>query len=372
MNREGIAGLDAWRAALMLGGVFLHAVPEGADRLLFQVVAYLSSHFRMGAFMMISGLLLGLTAGRRQAGPWLRSRAVALALPLLTGLVLTVPVMAALRMHYDVQPPGHATLWFNAYHLWFLIALIAYLPLAAWLAFGNGGAALSRHLLAGTASATRIRWRFVLATGGSAFVLLSAGLLLVGSSPPGQHMLIDYLPNLLCYAPLYVVGIVLGLDARLRRIVLDGWRMAFGLIAALIALDFAAAPLPTGLRVLVEIAALAFLPAVGGMLVLASALSIRRVPPWARRLSEASLTLYLLHFPCIKLLQALFDGTSADPYVIYLLVVVATYLLSLALHFGLIARSPLLLRMFNGKRVRPADRTATLPPFATASLAHDR
>lgn len=49
----------------MLFGILLHALPEGSHAPLFVVIGYVSTHVRMGAFMMIAGFLCGFVASRR-------------------------------------------------------------------------------------------------------------------------------------------------------------------------------------------------------------------------------------------------------------------------------------------------------------------
>lgn len=76
MRGERIAGLDNWRALLMLAGIFLHATTvQEIDRPVFVLIAKTSSNFRMGTFFAVAGLLSLLAIAKRGADPGWRAAA---------------------------------------------------------------------------------------------------------------------------------------------------------------------------------------------------------------------------------------------------------------------------------------------------------
>ncbi|WP_430636759.1 hypothetical protein [Sphingomonas hankookensis] len=98
------------------------------------------------------------------------------------------------------------------------------------------------------------------------------------------------------------------------------------------------------------------LPGTSALLILRSALSIRRVSRPLRRIADASLTIYLVHFPLVKLLQALAGDVLRHDYLTFAFVVSITAILSYAFHTRVVVRSPVLLWLFNGAP-RPAPGT---------------
>jgi glucans biosynthesis protein C len=352
-----IAGVDAWRAGLMVGGILFHAVPEGTGEPPLLAVHYVSTHFRMGAFMLISGFLAGMLAGRSDPAHWLASRFLRILVPLLTGAAITLPAMAALRIAASHAAVGAITLWANWYHLWFLVALLAYLPLTRLLAFGPAGEEIARRLLSTRAPGTGTQLRLILVLCGAGFCLFVLGLFVSALPVPGPTLL-NMMPQILGYAPLYAMGILLGRSEPLRRQALGGARVPLALIAAMVAVELAAVVSLgedwAGFRTIVQALSGVTLPALGSLLILRSALAVRRVPLWVPRLSKAALTVYLVHFPIIKLLQALLHGFRLPPYAEYLAVIGITALAAFGIHAFAVARSPVLLWLFNGRRMTPA------------------
>ncbi|MDJ0278166.1 acyltransferase family protein [Sphingomonas sp. 2R-10] len=358
---QRFVGVDAWRAGLMLFGILLHALPERSHDPFFAVIGYVSTHVRMGAFMVVAGFLCGFVGARRSRRDWLRARIRTLAMPLATGLVLTVPTLVALRLHYATTALPIASLWFNWYHLWFLLALILYLPIAWLLAFGDTHARVSAWLTGTGAGDTVRQVRVIAAMLVASLGLMTLGIRLAVIVPCDGPTVLGALPQILGYAPLYAIGILLGRDGGLAATVLGHWRTMALLVAATLMLDCGAAWLtgvPSGIGVpQLSLLARAVLPGTSALLILRSALSIRHVPPLLRRIADASLTIYLVHFPLVKLLQALSEDVLRNDYLTFAFVVPVAAILSYAFHTRVVMRSPVLLWLFNG---------APRPSFGTA------
>lgn len=361
MQPQRLVGVDAWRAGLMLFGILLHALPERSNAPLFMVIGYVSTHVRMGAFMVVAGYLCGFVASRKPRRVWLRTRFQMLAMPLLTGLVLTVPTLIILRVHYATAMPSIVSLWFNWYHLWFLLALILYLPIAWVLAFGDMHARVATWLTGHAATPTGRQACIILAMLVGSLAMMTFGIRLATIVPCDGPTVLSTLPQILGYAPLYAIGILLGRDEALAGVVLGHWRTMAVIVVTMVILDcggaWASGAAPgIGIPQL-SLLARAVLPGTSALLILRSALTIRRVPRALRRIADASLTIYLVHFPLVKLLQALAGDVLRDDYLTFAFVVSVAAILSYAFHTRVVVRSPVLLWLFNG---------APRPPFGTA------
>lgn len=374
-------GLDGWRAALMLGGLLVHASVLQEDRPLFDVVGFVSAHFRMGAFMVISGLLAGMATARRDAREWVGRRAARLAMPTLTGLAVTGSTLAFLARISG--PTGRALPNpIGLYHLWFLIALLLYLPLVlAFQALDRRFAFVDRldrlvgsvaHLqmvvlgLTGVASGVLM--------GGASFACFRLGSL--ASIPDHTRLLLAYLPSVLGYAPLFLMGLVMGCAPRLRSMLLSNVQAPAAALVALLLLEAFLSSSgewssgPGGTILLV--AGMAVSPVLAAALVLRSALTIQSVSPLVRRLSDASLTMYIVHFPLLVALNTAFAQLAWNVYVEYALAVAIGGTLSYAFHQNLVRRSSLLMLLFGGRstggsagrRGRVVDTGAPVPGTA--------
>lgn len=335
-----IPGLDAWRAGLMLAGLLVHADQFQERRALFGAVGFVSAHFRMGLFMVISGLLAGMaTAERAGMGRWAARRAVRMALPAATGLAVTGAAFALL---------GAAGGPFALYHLWFLVALLLYLPPAlAFVALDRrfdlvvrlersarsaaglqlrllGGAALLSALLMGTVTAASLRW---------------------GEGPERAVLIAGYLP-------MYLLGLLLGRAPRLLRLLVSDVRGPAAALAGVLLIELAASRVsgaPEGPAVVALTLGLAACPVLAAALALRSALRIERVGPLVRRLSDASMTMYLVHFPILAGLGAGFARLGWNPYAAYAASVPLGGALAYAFHQGAVRRSPTMAALFCGR-----------------------
>jgi len=333
--------LDALRGLLMLLGVVLHAalvystqgewvVSDTRRSPVFDAVYAVIHSFRLPTFFLLSGLLCGtgIAAG---PGPFLRSRAVRLAVPLVATAILVNPVQVVL-----VSGPGDfreefaGGRWVG--HLWFLIDLLAYTLLAAGLL------ALRPRALA---------WQPP-AFGGTVVLVVpfvSAGIRWACDRWLGPGPALD-VGELLYHLPFFAFGLwyLRNRDrARLRRMAV--WAVLVLPVAAIGPLDH----LP-GVGLYTDAAeswAASLL-----CLYLGQALLDR---PWrlTRGLAEASYTVYLFHQVAVVGLALVLLPEELPTVVKFLLVVTGGFVGPLAIHVYLVRPTPALRFLFNGHRSRP-------------------
>jgi glucan biosynthesis protein C len=353
LTRAGSArlpGFDAWRAGLMIAGLFFHAIPWGTPGPLFTVVEYLSGHFRMGAFIAISGFLTGTARQHGTSAFWLRDRLLRLTPPLLTGIAFTVATMAFL----DPAPARGVAGLFRWYHMWFLVALITYLPLAAALVFGHTGDLLCRKIHRLAARFGSVHWAIAVGLCLTSFVLLVLGSALVAVLPSPDRTILSYVPLILCYAPVYALATLLGRDANLRAACLADVRLPAALLAILFVSDMLGARLAPagwgGLTLLLANVTYAVFPGLGALIVLRSALALRAMPAWLAPICNGFMTIYIVHLPVIAAMRAIFGGMKVHPYIVWLIVAVGAGVVSWLFHAFVVCRSRTLLWLFNGVR----------------------
>lgn len=137
MTQTRLHYLDALRSFAMLFGIFVHVGTLSSGAGLSQWIFWISDHFRMGTFFIISGFFAVLIFERRGAIGFLKHRATALLIPFFAALILLNPVTNWLVHLYHngpvglidylagrAEPGARAANWFL--HLWFLVSLIIY------------------------------------------------------------------------------------------------------------------------------------------------------------------------------------------------------------------------------------------------------
>lgn len=370
-----IEGLSVWRSILMLAGVVLHGA-MGLEHLpVFAAIPLISHAFRMGSFMLISGLLCGNAVARRRSPlAWLSRRGIQLGVPLLVGLVLICPLIGWMlddqpdRRHW---PFAIAHDW---YHLWFLVALLAYAPLTyAFHLFdlrheviGAGERALAKGRLgpAGSAQATVL---LAAATACCALMTLTR-LALAGHAPPLYAAALSQVQLMLGYAPFYLLGFLLARSPTLYRILTSSIRTPvvilvavgcmyaswFGVVRAM--LD------PVRQAIIgdvIELVGMSLCPPAASVLILRSAVAIRAVPPVVKRFADASFTIYLLHFPVIIAVKIALIHVLWSPYIEFAITIVTASAITYAAHILMVERYPVMAFLFNGRYPEPAS-----PPIA--------
>jgi glucan biosynthesis protein C len=375
--RGRIDGLNAWRAALMLGGLLVHGSVLTDDLPLFRGIELTSAAFRMGAFFAISGMLAALVMARRQPIEWFAKQSVRVGVPALFGILVLSPI-TSLTMRGAAHPVDRAaTSLFDWHHLWFLFVLLLY-QAVAYLLFTR----IDRRRFVGLLKRLRGLGQIgmLVAIGVVSLILIGATLNAISQFAPERYWpVLLQLRMILRYLPLYFLGFVLGLSrasrvAMLGTVFVPVTMLAAALIAALLwylALEPIADPTTAALmgstmRYVIEAAC----PPAAVVLVLRSALKIREVRPIMDRLCMASFTIYLLHYPILVALNVALGPLGWNPYLQYVGVVTFTAVLCFALHFSVVERSTTLSLILNGRlpdrwrlTLQPARRREGLRPL---------
>lgn len=384
---------DSLRAFLMLLGIPYHAAMAYNARVLWDIqspdksefLTFMSGvlvTFRMPAFFIVAGYFAAMMLERKPPATWFRGRLTRLGVPFVTGLVLLAPVQIALidlntallgttpmataldRAAQDVTHPGFG--WIM--HLWFLPALLAYslllalawqrchLPSVAGI-LGRAQAACAAHPGAALALLTLsiATWEVMVHLAQQA-MLARDGIL--------PYLLVHGIDPYLRYLPFFFVGVALRSAPGLRMALLwhgRGKLPALALATAVLASLMRGRDTP-GLDI-------AYNAMDGAAAILMSLLAIGIAQRfWNRpdvrvdRIVDASFSIYLLHHPIIYALTMLFILVAWPPVLEFLLVCLATLLLSYGAH-RLIRRSALALFLFNGvpmvRRSGETDRPET-------------
>lgn len=361
----------------MIWGIAVHTSTLGISPVL-RDVARASGYFRMEAFMAISGLLTGLLIERFGAVPTLRRRLVALLVPLGTGLLLLNPLanylayvfhngaisLAAYFRGETVAAPQGPMVWHL--HLWFLIALGVYAVVTPLLARSVRGHLEVYRPLIRQASP---RSRFLLLCAGVPVACLAGRL--VFEVLLERHLAESWL--FLVRATFYYLPFFcLGLALYRSKLLLDAFaRVRWSHLAAGVAFVMASRLVFTSIpKPLAETANLlsgAYLGVVltATLFALARRLLAREVR-WIGLLSDASYTIYLLHFLVIYAVALAARPWLGETPVLVVVVLVGTLAITFAVHHAVIRRIPLLRFLFNGRT--KGRRTVPLPTGAGTTL----
>lgn len=133
--------LDALRAFAMIFGVLVHACSLG-DLGPYRIIPFLSDHFRMASFFLVSAMLSTAVLAKRSAGAFIRRRLITILLPFFAALILLNPIAVALVMYWHNPTFGFHVIdafalsfapppWVRGpviwhLHLWFLLSLALY------------------------------------------------------------------------------------------------------------------------------------------------------------------------------------------------------------------------------------------------------
>lgn len=364
--------LDGLRAALMLLGIPFHAalafsgggwlVSSPVNSPVLVAVADFLHAWRMPAFFVVAGFFAGLLVTRRGPGSWFRGRLRRLGLPLVAGMVLTVPIQWVLIgvFRYGTWPE---TWWFVGrlaaapsewwlLHLWFLLDLLVFCAVLAVVVASPMRSVLRR---CGDVVAAAARRRPALTVG--AVLTVASAMVLLGRAAWRVLELDEVLGgiltrNLVVYAPAFAVGVLLGARRDLlARLTSRAAAVAFAVTAVI-----AAIVVSTGSDSFVGTVAHSVAWTVVGLSAAAVAISAarrfldrpRRVVRW---LVDASLVIYLVHQPIVLALTVALLALGVHGVAGWTVTVVATLVLA-AVAYEVVNLTPGLRFVLTGRAAR--------------------
>ena len=372
---------DPLRALLMLLGIpyhasllYSHALPWDIKD--FETSPVLSAlgaalvTFRMPAFFLVAGYFSIMVIGKKGKMRWLRQRFLRLGLPFIVAVLLLGPlqlfmlqlsgiakgditVTQMMESLPDLLQPSEQ--WIM--HLWFLPALITYSVLLAGLLY-----LLERPPLAEAKDwFYRVNGRYPLLflTAFCIFPVLWEWMvygsgLLAAKSENGLFLIYERASDPYArYLPFFLIGALLRRDRalfhRFRQTGMLTGIVASGSIATAVTLRLQNPFVNSAMPVLASAIAAVTM---SRLLIDLACRYFDRPSPLARRMTDASFTIYLLHHPLIYAFGTLFILISLPPVFEFAIIVVATTATAYMLHQA-IRLSPLALFLFNGIRKPP-------------------
>ncbi len=372
-----IPGLDAWRSGLMLAGLLVHADYLQESRPLFDAIDFVSAHFRMGVFIVISGMLAGIASAKRPPGNWWRRRAPRIAIPLVTGLAVTGPVIAVIgHVHGLNGQPVPSPVAFH--HLWFLLALLIYLPLVPAVDAAQRRFAVIDRLERATMSVPMLQCLMLGVTVAASATLMAGATIASAHWGPMSIYASGHVNNVPTYGPMFLLGVLLGRAPGLRAALVSDVRMPIAVLGAVLFLELASSwtGFLSGSRaaaIAVLVIALATSPVLVAVLVLRSANRVEKVGPIVSRLSDAAMTIYIVHYPILAVINVALGKVAGNVHAEFVLAILVAGVASYGFHRLAVRRSGMLGMLFNGRlpRDRGGARSAAidLGPVSEMSAA---
>lgn len=367
--------LDGLRAALMLLGIPFHAalafsgggwlVSSPVDSPMLIAIAHFLHAWRMPAFFLVAGLLAGLLIRRRGAYPWFRGRLRRLGMPLVFGMILTVPVQWVLvGIHrYGTWPETWAFVrrlatapseWWLL-HLWFLLDLLIFCAALTVLTASPLRSPLRR--LADVVAGSARRHPVVTA----AVVLACASLCVVIGRAAWRLLQLDEVMNgvvsrnLVIYAPAFAVGVLLGVRRDLLALITSRAAAVAFTVAAIIAAVVATTIPDSWIGAVVDSAAGTVLGlAAAAVAISAARRYLRRQSRIIRWLVDASLVIYIVHQPIILALAVALFSRGLFGLWGWAVTIVATLVIA-ALAYEVVNLTPGLRFLLSGRSARQAS-----------------
>jgi peptidoglycan/LPS O-acetylase OafA/YrhL len=346
--------VDALRCFCMLYGLLLHATTIGTTPL-FVAISDVSAHFRMATFFLVSGFFTAMMCGRSDLGTFLTNRSRMLLVPFFATLLLVNPVTQWLfqwfhgggNMLANPEWVGRP-MWFM--HLWFLLSLTVYAfcaPALVWLA----GAAPAGRVVAGLERIGPGPGLLVvtLLVAGVAVVLRGFSDVVLGPRLPEWG---EFIAQRTFYYFAFFAAGVFGYRHRMlfetfHRVAIVGLVLFGGAYLAHVAWE----PLVPGAveRLLFWFVRTGFVFLIVCALLAVARRLVTRASPLLTRMTDGVYSFYLFHFLMVYLLANLLRLVTDNLYLIFAGIVLAGFPLLFLLHERVIAPSPLLRLLFNGK-----------------------
>ena len=356
--KQRIYHIDALRCFCMIFGLAVHGATIGTATYI-SWIPEASGLFRMAAFFVVSGYFTAMMCLRSDYRTFLTNRSRMLLVPFVSALILLNPVTIWLFQWFHgggnmLTNPGWthpAKVWHL--HLWFLISLFIYAALAPLVL----KLAVTRPVEAAVAWLIRLPvWArmTLLSLLVAACVVLTRGFADVVVSPFVPHQLEFISQRTFNYAAFFMMGLV----AYRHRALFDTMHTIFwpGLIlfgALLYVHPMWAAELPRSIeRVAYWFVRSALIFTIVCALLELFRRMVKTGSPMLSRLTDGVYTFYIFHFLVIYIIANLVHPLTNNLYVIFAAIMIIGYPLLFLIHEKLIAPSPLLTLLFNGK-VKP-------------------
>lgn len=356
--------LDVLRAFLMMFGVVLHSCTLGESEI-YSAIFYASGLVRMEAFFIISGFVTALIYAKYGAKRTVHKRLVTIGVPLVFGLIILNPFTNYLvyifhnpaigLIEYFKKPTGTPSNGPNVWylHLWFLFPLMLYSLLTpgafrilevARALLPNGLKLILRRFdffvicIIVTASCASLRL----------FYFFELKSLLEGA--PMSFIVREVLYNF----PFFVLGIFLFI----HKSTMDSFHklrvapLAFGLVWLYLS-GVSNIVISDELSRLSLLLARAYVAVVlSGLLFHLSSRLIKGEQALVRYFSDASYSVYILHYFTIYVLGNVLVGAFTNQYFLSSVVCVCTLFITILLHHRVIKNNWLLAFLINGKTLR--------------------
>ena len=361
-----IVYFDALRAFCMFYGILVHGATLDHDGDVFlTVIRVFSDLFRMATFFLIAGYFTAMVASKNSGADYFRGRAILILVPLVTTLVLLVPITNYLIHVWHTGPMPMRTYFLEGgwalpslgkdvwhLHLWFLFSLFFYAMVTPALL-----ALVRRPAVNGAID------RYVALTGGWTLWANVAVIAIAVLAMRVVYSLVlarfvggtraDFIVTAtLGYFPYYALGLVMFVNAGLFRSMHRINWIGLGAAAALfLTMRYGGLGLPLTLdRFLIWSAKAATV-----VFIIAALLRIFEI--WFKAPSKAlsfcidgAFTFYLFHMTGIYLVANLLGPVlDRNVLLIFWIVVVSVPPAVLAIHAWVIVPSPTLRLLFNGR-----------------------
>lgn len=364
-----------FHAAVVYSTHFVWSVSSPRHSPLLTLIADGIHVFRMPGFFILAGYFSMMMLSRQGAGEWLGKRMIRLGLPLATATLTILPLQIVIQQYGFVVSGELAPARLGAgivfsethfdepwvSHLWFLYCLIAYsagLAAIVWLT----GAERFRRLVAAAADfGLKHRWFAfaALAAVCAVMALILPELYRVG----GKHMPAAVAYN--SYAVYFYLGAAIFISGPLRAWYSGiGWA-AFG-IGCLLGLVSLITPVTPWSQAVFMICGVISALMITGFITRVATIRFNSHNPAIKKIVDASFTIYLFHHPVIFMMATLFLTLDWPPVLEWIITFSVACVVSYGIH-QLIARSPLLLFLFNGVQAKkPAAQP--LSPESTRQI----
>lgn len=352
--------LDSLRSFLMMYGIIIHSTTLGSS-IIYAGIQYASGLVRMEAFFIISGFVSALTFARYGGSKMLQKRIVRIGVPLCCGLVLLNPITNYLvysfhngtgesLLEYFANPTPASVEGPMVWHLqlWFLFPLLAYALVTP-----------SAHTVLENAEGVTASWRRLF--GAYAIYVIFLVIAVCAASLRVFYTqifckLVDIEPGFIgretfYHLPFFLFGIVL---YRYQNLLDDfqspKWAALLASLLLLGGVEYIAtiqdgAAVKFGLLAVRALAAMTL----SNLLFFLAKRYLASGSPFFRFMSDASYSVYMLHYLFIYVFAVLLAQYVSNNYVLAFCAGTLTLLVTVALHKQVISRNRYLALLVNGK-----------------------